>query len=64
MGMIGKLRNRVQIGKGRARVAIGRAKGDRHLVTKGHADRVAGAAKQIGEHAKDAGKSIRRTLRK
>jgi uncharacterized protein YjbJ (UPF0337 family) len=64
MGYIGKLRNRFQIAKGRGKVKVGRATGNRSLRFKGHADRLAGTAKQVGEQVKDAGKNLRGSAKK
>jgi uncharacterized protein YjbJ (UPF0337 family) len=59
MGFMDKLRNRFQMGKGRAKAKTGRATGDPYLETKGQSERVEGAARQVGEQAKDAAKNTR-----
>jgi uncharacterized protein YjbJ (UPF0337 family) len=59
MGFMDKLRNRFQMGKGRAKAKTGRATGDPYLETKGQAERAGGAAKQVGEQAKDAARNTR-----
>ena len=59
MGFMDKLRNRFQMGKGRAKAKAGRATGDPHLETKGQAERFEGATRQVGEQAKDAAKNTR-----
>ena len=59
MGFVDKMRNRFRMGKGRAKAKAGRATGDPYLETKGQGERAAGAAQQVGEQAKDAGKSAR-----
>jgi uncharacterized protein YjbJ (UPF0337 family) len=59
MGFIDKLRNRLQMVKGRGKARAGRAAGDPYLESRGQAERASGAAKQVGEQAKDAGKNIR-----
>jgi uncharacterized protein YjbJ (UPF0337 family) len=59
MGFMDKLRNRAQMGKGRAKANAGEAADDPVLEVKGQGERVSGAAKQVGEQAKDAGKNIR-----
>jgi uncharacterized protein YjbJ (UPF0337 family) len=64
MGYIGKLRIKFQSTKGRGKVKLGRATGNRSLQVKGHADRLAGAAKQVGEQVKDVGKSLRDTVKR
>jgi uncharacterized protein YjbJ (UPF0337 family) len=59
MGFMDKLRNKFKMGKGRAKENVGRASGDPYLETKGQAERVEGAGRQVGEQAKDAGKNVR-----
>jgi uncharacterized protein YjbJ (UPF0337 family) len=59
MGFMDKIRNKLQMGRGRVRQDAGRAMGDPYLESQGQADRVAGSAKQVGEQAKDAGKNIK-----
>ncbi|MGE5132834.1 MAG: CsbD family protein [Gemmatimonadota bacterium] len=54
-----KLRNKFQMGKGRSKQDLGRATGDPYLEAKGQSERVGGAARQVGEQVKDAGKSAR-----
>ena len=43
----------------RARQDAGRATGDPYLETKGQAERIDGAGRQVGEQVKDAGKNVR-----
>jgi len=59
MGVIGKLRNRFRMGKGRAKARTGRATGDPYLEAEGQAERIGGAARQVGEQAKDARNNVR-----
>lgn len=59
MGAMDKLKNKLQMGKGRAKQETGRATGDPYLEGEGKADRVEGGAKQVGEQVKDAGKNAR-----
>ena len=59
MGFMDKLRNRLTMGKGRAKQDVGRATGDPYLETKGQAERVEGAGRQVGEQAKDAAKNVK-----
>jgi uncharacterized protein YjbJ (UPF0337 family) len=59
MGFMDKLRNRFTMGKGRAKAKTGRAAGDPYLETKGQGERFGGAARQVGEQAKDAAKNTR-----
>jgi uncharacterized protein YjbJ (UPF0337 family) len=54
MGFMGKLKNRMRISKGRTKVRVGKATGNRRLQRKGHSDRLAGGAKQVGEQVKGA----------
>jgi uncharacterized protein YjbJ (UPF0337 family) len=63
MGFMDKLRNRMMMGKGRAKQDAGRATGDPYLETKGKAERVEGAGRQVGEQAKDATKNVRDALK-
>lgn len=59
MGFMDKLRNKLQMGRGRAKQETGRATGDPYLEAKGQSERVSGATKQVGEQVKDAGKNIK-----
>ena len=59
MSFIDKLKNRFQMSKGSSKQNAGRAAGDPYLEAEGKRDRVSGAAKQVGEQAKDAGKNVR-----
>ena len=63
MGFLDKLKNRLQMSKGRGKQDVGRATGDPYLEAKGKSERVSGAAKQVGEQAKDAGKNVRDTFK-
>jgi uncharacterized protein YjbJ (UPF0337 family) len=64
MGFMDKLRNRFQMGKGRAKEKTGRAVGNPYLETKGEAERAGGATRQVGEQVKDAGKNARDAFKK
>lgn len=59
VSLTNKLRNRLRMAKGRAKAKTGRATGDPYLETKGQGERVGGAARQVTEQAKDAGKNAR-----
>jgi uncharacterized protein YjbJ (UPF0337 family) len=59
MGFMDKLKNKIQMGKGRGKQDAGRATGDPYLEAEGQQERLGGAAKQAGEQAKDAGKNVR-----
>jgi uncharacterized protein YjbJ (UPF0337 family) len=63
MGVMDKLRNKLQMGRGRAKQRAGRAAGDPYLASAGQRERIGGAARQIGEQVKDAGKNIRHAFR-
>lgn len=59
MGFLDKLRNTLQMGRGRAKQEAGRATGDPYLEAEGTTDRVAGSVKQVGEQVKDAARNIK-----
>ncbi len=63
MGFRNKLRNRFRMGRGRAKAKAGRAVGDPYLETKGQGERASGAARQVTEQAKDAGRNVRDALK-
>lgn len=64
MGFMDKIRNKLTMGKGRAKQETGRATGDPYLEAKGQGERIGGATRQVGEQAKDAGKNARDAFRK
>jgi len=59
MGFMDKLRNRFKMSRGKAKQDMGRATGDPYLEARGQGERISGAARQVGEQAKDAGKNVR-----
>jgi uncharacterized protein YjbJ (UPF0337 family) len=59
VGFMDKFRNKLQMGRGRAKQEAGRATGDPYLEAEGKSDRVAGSVKQVGEQVKDAGRNIK-----
>ncbi len=63
MGLVKKLRNRMQINAGRARARYGRATGNRSLEVKARRQRIVGATRQVGEQLKDSGRNIRAALK-
>lgn len=63
MGFFGKLRNRLRMSRGHAKQDIGRATGDPYLEARGQGERLGGAARQVGEQARDAGKNVRSAVR-
>jgi uncharacterized protein YjbJ (UPF0337 family) len=60
MGFFDKFRNKSKMGKGRAKEKAGRAAGDPVLETRGERERASGAARQVTEQVKDAGKNLRK----
>jgi hypothetical protein len=59
-----KLRNRLQMGKGRARARAHRRRGAPVQETRGQAQRLGGAARQVSEQVKDAGRNLRDAFKK
>lgn len=59
MGFMDKVKNKFQMGGGRAKEQVGRATNDRSLEAEGRGDRVSGSVKQVGEQVKDAAKNIK-----
>ena len=59
MGFLDKLRNRLQMARGRSKQETGRAAGDPYLEAEGRADRMEGGVRQAGERVKDAGQDMR-----
>ena len=59
MGFMDKLRNKFKMGRGRAKENVGKATGDPYLETRGQAERIDGAGRQVGEQVKDAAKNAR-----
>lgn len=59
MGFVDKIRNKFKMGRGRATERAGRAMDDPYLEAKGQRERMGGAARQVGEQVKDAGKNVR-----
>jgi uncharacterized protein YjbJ (UPF0337 family) len=64
MSLIDKVKNKLQMAKGRSKEQTGRVTGDPDLEARGQGDRAQGGAKQVGEHLKDMGKDIRKTFKK
>jgi uncharacterized protein YjbJ (UPF0337 family) len=63
MGFMDKLRNKLQMGRGRVKQETGRATGDPYLEAEGKSERVGGSVKQVGEQAKDAGRNIKDAMK-
>jgi len=59
MGLAEKVRNRFMMSRGRAKQEIGRVTRNRSMQAKGMGERISGAARQVSEQAKDAGRNIR-----
>lgn len=64
MGLIDKVRNRFKMSRGRARQETGRLTRNRSMQAKGVGERLGGAARQVTEQAKDAGRNIRDAARR
>jgi uncharacterized protein YjbJ (UPF0337 family) len=64
MGFMDKLRNRFRMGRGRAKENVGKATGDPYLEARGKTERIGGAAREVGEQAKDAAKNTRDAFKK
>ena len=64
MGFMDKVRNRFKMGRGRAKQGAGRAIDDPYLEAEGKGERVGGATRQVGEHAKSAAKDVRDAFKK
>jgi uncharacterized protein YjbJ (UPF0337 family) len=59
MGLVEKVRNRFMMSRGRARRETGRVTRNRSMQAKGMGERASGAARQVVEQVKDAGRNIR-----
>jgi uncharacterized protein YjbJ (UPF0337 family) len=59
-----KIRNKFQITRGRAKQKLGRATGNRRMRAEGLADRIGGNVKQVGQQVKDAGRDLRRGVKR
>jgi len=59
MGLTEKVRNRFMMSRGRAKQETGRVTRNRSMEAKGMGERISGAARQVSEQAKDAGRNIR-----
>jgi uncharacterized protein YjbJ (UPF0337 family) len=64
MGLVNKARNRFMMGWGRTKQKTGRLTRNRSMQAKGMGERLSGAARQITEQARDAGRNIRAGARK
>jgi len=59
-----KMKNKSQIARGRAKMKLGRATGNRRLQWHGVTDRIGGNVRHAGEQLKDTGRDLGRSLRK
>ena len=64
MGVLHKVRNRLMMSHGRAREETGRVTRNRSMQAKGMGERASGAARQVAEQAKDAGRNIRAAVKR
>jgi uncharacterized protein YjbJ (UPF0337 family) len=64
MSLMDKIKNKLQMGKGRGKEEYGRATRDPYIEAKGRGERAQGGMKQAGEHIKDVGKNIRSGFKK
>jgi uncharacterized protein YjbJ (UPF0337 family) len=64
MSLIDKVKDKLQMAKGRTKEHTGRATRDADLEARGRGERLQGGAKQVGEHLKDMGKDIKKSFRK
>lgn len=59
MSFMDKLKNKLQMGRGRAKQQTGRAVGNPRLEAEGKGERLGGGVKQVGEQVKDAGRNLK-----
>jgi uncharacterized protein YjbJ (UPF0337 family) len=64
MSLIDKVKNKLQMAKGRSKEHVGRAADEPDLETRGRGERMQGGAKQMGEHLKDMGKDIKKSFKR
>jgi uncharacterized protein YjbJ (UPF0337 family) len=64
MSFLTKMKNKSRITRGRAKIKLGRATGNRRMQMHGVADRIGGNVRQAGEQLKDTGRDLGRSLRK
>jgi len=60
MSFLTKMKNKAQITRGRAKMKLGRATGNRRLQWHGVTDRIGGNVRQAGEQLKDTGRALRK----
>ena len=64
MSFLTKMKNKSRIARGRAKMKLGRATGNRRLQWHGVTDRIGGNVRQAGEQLKDSGRDLRRSARR
>lgn len=64
MKFMTKVKNKSQIARGRAKMKLGKATGNRRLQWHGVTDRIGGNVRQAGERMKDTGRDLGRSSRK
>jgi uncharacterized protein YjbJ (UPF0337 family) len=64
MKFMTKVKNKSQIARGRAKMKLGRATGNRRLQWHGVTDRIGGNVRHAGEQLKDTGRDLGRSRRK
>jgi uncharacterized protein YjbJ (UPF0337 family) len=64
MSFLTKMKNKSQITRGRAKMKLGKATGNRRMQWHGLTDRIGGNVRQAGERLKDTGRDLGRPARK
>ena len=64
MSFMTKMKNKSRIARGRAKMKLGRATGNRRMQMHGVADRIGGNVRQAGEQLKDTGRNLSRSSRR
>lgn len=64
MKFMTKVKNKSQIARGRAKMKLGKATGNRRLQWHGMTDRIGGNVRHTGERLKDTGRDLARSSRK
>jgi uncharacterized protein YjbJ (UPF0337 family) len=64
MSFLTKMKNKSQITRGRAKMKLGKATGNRRMQWHGMTDRIGGNVRQAGERLKDTGRDLGRPTRK
>jgi uncharacterized protein YjbJ (UPF0337 family) len=64
MKFMTKVKNKSQIARGRAKMKLGKATGNRRLQWHGVTDRIGGNVRQAGERMKDTSRDLGRSSRK